>query len=288
MKRWKKTGLAAVMAVCFLGMGTTEFTVLANQVPEVKIGGDVIYKTDHTVVIDNCIQEGFEGEFLIHISENTRLLNAETGMPASLENVKDGEPVHAYVGAAVTASIPPQAEAEVLLIDIPTDGSTVDYVKISSIQNKEEGYQLTGTKGQNYWIEDSCNIFPYLTRNKIYLETLYEGAECIIWGDKSGKAEKIMMFPPYGTEEMEAQEGWVLESENAETSNAVWIYIKKDGSRHKGWLEDKGKWYYLNPETGVMERGFLQVDGKTYYLLEDGSMLTDSRQFTPDKDGVLR
>ena len=44
MKRWKKTGLAAVMAVCFLGMGTTEFTVLANQVPEVKIGASCIIK----------------------------------------------------------------------------------------------------------------------------------------------------------------------------------------------------------------------------------------------------
>ena len=78
-----------------------------------------------------------------------------------------------------------------------------------------------------------------------------------------------------------------LEGGEEQTADAVWVYYHADGTKATGWLLDQGKWYYLNPETGIMERGFIQIDGKTYYLQQDGSMLTEPKMFTPGTDGAL-
>jgi glucan-binding YG repeat protein len=55
-----------------------------------------------------------------------------------------------------------------------------------------------------------------------------------------------------------------------------WYYGGKDGVVQKGWVKDKGNWYYLNAEYGYMETGLIEMsDGKTYYLDETtGAMAT--------------
>jgi len=59
-----------------------------------------------------------------------------------------------------------------------------------------------------------------------------------------------------------------------------WFYFGKDGAAKKGWLQDKGKWYYLDAETGAMQTGLIEMtDGKIYYLDETtGAMVTGWKQ----------
>ena len=83
-------------------------------------------------------------------------------------------------------------------------------------------------------------------------------------------------------------EGWTLLEGEAGSTSAVWAYYDENGSKVKGWLQDKGEWYYMDPETGVMQRGFIQVNGSTYYMQQDGSMLTEPRLFMPDETGAIR
>ena len=35
-----------------------------------------------------------------------------------------------------------------------------------------------------------------------------------------------------------------------------------------------GTWYYLNPDTAVMQTGFIDINGATYYLNSSGAMKT--------------
>jgi glucan-binding YG repeat protein len=59
--------------------------------------------------------------------------------------------------------------------------------------------------------------------------------------------------------------GWVALGDN-------WYYFNHgDGTLHKGWLYDNGKWYFMN-NNGVMQRGWLKDDEKWYYLESSGSM----------------
>ena len=77
-------------------------------------------------------------------------------------------------------------------------------------------------------------------------------------------------------------------------------YFEASGDMKTGWIKDKGIWYYLNPEdgimliglnkvnsdhyyfdtTGAMQTGWKQVDGNWYYFQADGSLLKNST--TPD------
>lgn len=52
-----------------------------------------------------------------------------------------------------------------------------------------------------------------------------------------------------------------------------WYYFNNSGSMVTGWKELKGKWYYLN-EDGKMAIGWKKVDNKWYFLNSDGDMAT--------------
>lgn len=221
MKRYKIAGICLSLAIAAVLPAMPTAAAQIGSVSPVEVWGNLKNKTGTSWTVENQNPGGYEGEFIEHISEDTKLLDTETGMPVPEAEVEEGSLVYAYTKAAVTASIPPQSEALLCLTNIPGGVSIPDYVKALEI-------------------------------------------------------EKML------------QTGWKLEGGRAGTPDAVWVYYKEVGNKHFGWLEDAGKWYYLNPETGMMERGFIQIDGKTYYLLEDGSLLTESRVFVPDQNGVLR
>ena len=56
-------------------------------------------------------------------------------------------------------------------------------------------------------------------------------------------------------------------------------YFESNGAMKTGWIKDKGVWYYLNPDDGIMLVGLNQVDGKQYYFSASGAMQTGWRWF---------
>lgn len=48
-------------------------------------------------------------------------------------------------------------------------------------------------------------------------------------------------------------------------------YLKEDGSRATGWLQDNNNWYYLN-ENGEMKTGWVCINSNWYYLNSSGAM----------------
>jgi hypothetical protein len=62
-----------------------------------------------------------------------------------------------------------------------------------------------------------------------------------------------------------------------------WFYFEPDGSKKIGWLNDNGKWYYLDPnEGGKMHIHWLDIGSKRYYMREDGSMVTGKFELGAD------
>ena len=51
-------------------------------------------------------------------------------------------------------------------------------------------------------------------------------------------------------------------------------YFEANGAMKTGWIKDKGIWYYLNPEDGIMLVGLHKVNGDHYYFDESGAMQT--------------
>ena len=61
------------------------------------------------------------------------------------------------------------------------------------------------------------------------------------------------------------ENGWLEEKYE---NGSDWYYLGADGLAKKGWFQDKGKWYYLDPDYAIMwHGGFVPMsDGKIYYL----------------------
>lgn len=72
------------------------------------------------------------------------------------------------------------------------------------------------------------------------------------------------------------------------TENGKCYYIKKDGTKQKGWLELKGHKYYFDTKTGVQLKGWAKdSSGKLvrYFTKGTGAMVTG---FLTDSKGVTR
>ena len=293
----KKSIIAAVCAAALISAGGT-FSSMAEPMSSLRVWGPVTESSDSRLTLDNQSTNSSMGDMIIHISEDTKVLNAVSGMPEAADQISAGETVYAYISQAMTMSLPPQTTADLILTDIPADFKVPDYIEVASMDAVDGGYRLTSADGLTFQVASDCPITPYLTRNMLYLENLYPGARCLVWSDSANNATSIMMFQPYGPEEPgsentfssypEMQTGWVLTGGTAGTEDAQWLYYNGDGTLAKGWIEDNGNWYFLNLETGLMERNcFIQVNGKTYYMQADGTMLTEARTFTPAADGSL-
>ncbi|HIZ78377.1 MAG TPA: hypothetical protein IAA17_01100 [Candidatus Lachnoclostridium stercorigallinarum] len=291
----KKSILAVFCAAALISTGGA-FSSMAEPSSDLRIYGPVTENSGSRLTLDNQSTNSATGEMVIHIAEDTKILNAVTGMPEAADQIASGETVYAYISQVMTMSIPPQTTADLILTDIPADYKIPDYIEVASMDAVDGGYRLTAADGLTFQVPSDCPITPYLTRNMLYLENLYSGARCLVWSDTNGTASQIMMFQPYSSGEGESSEttqaaqqtGWVLTGGEAGTETAQWIYYNADGTLAKGWIEDGGNWYFLNLDTGIMERScFIQVDGKTYYMQADGTMLTEARTFTPAADGSL-
>lgn len=245
-----------------------------NPVP---VSGPVTTIGENSITINNQSATGYQGDIIIAIVPGqTRIIDVTTGFPLAVDQVviHEGSPVYAYVGPAMTMSIPPQTNAQMILANIPQDYKVPAYVQIESFT--ADG-RLTTTAGEVFTIPDSAILLPYLTKNMVSKEDLTAGKMVLIWSDNNQSASKVVIFPGAGTN---ITTGW-------QQQDNQWYYYHQDGTTHRGWLQDQGSWYYLNPDTGIMQTGFLTLEGKTYYLQGDGRMLTTAKTFTPDENGAL-
>ena len=159
----------------------------------VRIFGPVTHSGDD-LVIDNQSGESMTGDIVLHISDTTLILDGENAFPMDAADISDGETIYAYIGPAMTMSLPPQTTAELIFAAIPADMKVPDYVTVSSMEEDGDGYKLTAVDGSVFTIPADCSIIPYLTRQMVTLEELAEGRKCIIWSDDSNTAERIVLF----------------------------------------------------------------------------------------------
>lgn len=159
--------------------------------------GPVTILEDGSFSIDNQSGVSMSGEMILTVStETTYILDAVSGLPVKAEDIRDGDAVYAYIGPAMTTSLPPVTNAEVIFTNVPPQGRAPEYVTIKSmITNADTSqYILTAADGTEYTLTEDCNIFPYLTRNIVTLDDLTAGRKCVVWADEDGRVNKLMLF----------------------------------------------------------------------------------------------
>lgn len=294
LKRFVSIAAGIACAVMMM-TGGTMVSMAEEREPllePVRFYGTVAEETENRILLNTEQQ----GDIILHISDETKILDAVDGMPIRMEDVSVGESIYAYTSPAMTLSLPPQSHAILILADIPADFKVPSLERVDDLVKESEGnYVVETVSGAEYTINKDTVTLPFLTRNMVRPEDLTEGTQFLVWttAAQPDTATKIIIFAkgqlsgdhfdddddtdsPF---EQISKGGWSKENGN--------YYFYKDGVKQTGWILDAGSWYYLDSDTGVMQTGFIEDDGKVYYLQEDGRMLTQPRTFTPDASGAL-
>ena len=168
------------------------------EIPQsIRIYGPETKMEDGRLSIDNQSGMSTSGEIILNVADDmTYILDAMTGLPVALEDVKDGDTIYAYIGPAMTMSLPPMTNAVMIFTNLPADAKAPDYVEVKSMVTDAATSKsvLTATDGTEFTLAEDCNIFPYLTRNIVTLDDLTQGKKCVVWSDDENTASKIMLF----------------------------------------------------------------------------------------------
>jgi hypothetical protein len=176
-----------------IGLGADADSAASSSL---RIYGPVEGFEDGALVVDNQSGVSGAGSMVLNIDpEQTLVLDAVYGYPVQLDQIEKGDTVYAYIGDAMTMSLPPHVNAELVLCQVPEDGAAPAYVTASSMTEGADGsWSLTAADGTEYAVPAACEILPYLTRNIVMLEDIHAGSRCLVWQNENSEVTKIVLF----------------------------------------------------------------------------------------------
>lgn len=139
-------------------------------------------------------------DVILNLSDETLILNAADGLPVAAADIQDGEMACVYVSPAMALSYPPQMSAYVILTKIPAGCRVPSLEEVRNLAMNEDGSAVVETvSGVTYQVPADCIMVPYLTRNMVYVSSLTEGTNFLVWSEPSQdgqteKASKITVF----------------------------------------------------------------------------------------------
>lgn len=188
------------LSVCIAAMCLTAAAVGTDEAPA-RVWGQVSPWDGNGIFLKNSNEDDLMNEVVVHLGE-APVVDAATGLPLSSKDIKEGDTLYAWIGPAATMSLPPQVSAIVAVGNVPADAAVPEYCVISGEAvlpaMGEEGpvrFPLLG--GENLEVTDETVYTPWLTRQIVRMEDLIPGARVLVWKDKDGAAEKVLVFP-YG------------------------------------------------------------------------------------------
>ncbi|BAL01205.1 putative surface layer protein [Oscillibacter valericigenes Sjm18-20] len=132
---------------------------------------------------------------IVHLSEATCIVNAETGTAVDLDNVKDGETVQVYVRPAMTLLPPAEAVAVLVLCKLPKGAPAPAYQQVTAVDAVDEsGITVTIREGGKMTVTSSASIAPYRTKNVVTYRDLIPGTWFLTWIDGAA-IDRVVLFP---------------------------------------------------------------------------------------------
>lgn len=159
--------------------------------------GSLLLRTDDETALHK--------EIVVHLPEGVPCVDAVTGLPMDMSKVKDGDTLYAWVGNAMTMSLPPQTSALIVVGNIPADYKVPEFYKVIGIDRtvmpaiypapERTEVNLPVAGGETLTIPVSAQFTPWLTRQMVTVDNLVPGSQILVWKDKDGKVEKVLLLP---------------------------------------------------------------------------------------------
>lgn len=195
MKKWITWMLAIVLCMT---MGSA--AMAAEKLLPVTASGSVVSVTDKQVLM----KEANGKELVLSIGTETFIIDATTGARTTMKDRKN-DTIVAYCSAAQTMSLPPIANAYMIVCNVPADYVPPFYAEVESVKKSDENTLLTIKNGTLIvTLNSDSMLLPYTTRNLVVPDMIKEGSRVAIW-TKGGAvassmpaqatATRLVLFP---------------------------------------------------------------------------------------------
>ena len=189
--------LKRVIPVLGLTLALTAATACGSKAEDtaVRIYGEIEEVSEEDIIVDNQSDMSSQGEMILTIDpENTVLVDGESGLPLELSDVEKGGFV-AYLGPAMTLSLPPQCTPEVVFTNVSEKEAAPYYAVIARKPvAKDGGLKVVAEDGESYVIPDTAEIKPFRTRNVIRAEDIQKGSRCLIWRNEQEEVVRVVLL----------------------------------------------------------------------------------------------
>ena len=167
-----------------------------------RVGGVVTRLENGAILLKSSDENDPYHEVILHLTETTPVVDAVSGLPLD-RKLRDGETVCAWVGPAMTLSLPPHAAAEIVVANIPADYAVPRYCQIAkarqqvtaSAHSLRPHVDLVTTGGEELTVTNEAVLFPYLTRQIVALDDLAQGSCVLVWRSEDGSVSRVLLFP---------------------------------------------------------------------------------------------
>lgn len=225
---------------------------MVSGTPVVEEGFYAAEKESSNVFVYGTLTKNEEGQFLLqnddendpyreillNVTEETQVIDGVSGEPVDPATLEDGAILYAYASNAMTRSLPPMSNAEVIICNVPQDVAAPHYFEVQSVMPQEDGSVVLVTDHSvNLTVTADCEIAPYLTKNIVTMADLVPGTRVLAWYDLVMPSEpaqavptKVLVFPYgyAGYAELEADGSLFVNGEEVALDENTAVY-EKDG-----------------------------------------------------------
>lgn len=181
----------------------------------VRVWGTVKELSEKSVYIENSSEGAPYQKIVVKISEDTAIVDAVTGTAKTFADLKEGETLYAYVSPAMTRSIPPQAIAELIICNIPSDLGVPTYAQVEHVTVREDGkVDLLVSGAMILHLDADTELLSYGSKTAPTLADIKPGAMVLSWYQMvamsyPGQAgpSRVVLFPYGYAGYLSAEEG---------------------------------------------------------------------------------
>lgn len=133
-------------------------------------------------------------DVILRIAPETAVADGALGLPLGAESIVEGDRLEAWIGPAVMMSLPPQAAAAVVVVNLP-EGMAVAYHTVLAAELTEAGMSLAAEDGTAFTVPLTADISPWRTRQIVRSEDIAPGRQMLAWQDETGAVTRVVLFP---------------------------------------------------------------------------------------------
>lgn len=121
------------------GAQAPAYSVQTRTAAPIRVWGAVKEIGEGRIYLESSNKADPYGKIYVNVNEDTLVLDAVTGGTKSFADLKENETVYAYVSPAMTRSMPPISNAELVLCNIPADYAVPTYCEVGRVTVNEDG-----------------------------------------------------------------------------------------------------------------------------------------------------